>query len=216
MRILIADSHALIRSGLVQVLKALAADVEVTEADTLEQALQALHARDGREPFDLMLVDLNLPNLNAAAGLKALIERGGRAPLVVIAEQDDSRSVEACMAAGALGYLPNSSSRDLILGAIGLVLSGGMYLPPTMLRQRGPRRREPVVSRQDVLPGALRHLTKRQQEVLELLSLGRSNKDIAQALGLAEGTVKIHVSAILKALGVANRTEATARTLGSN
>lgn len=213
MRALIADSHALIRTGLDQVLKSLEPGIDVIEANTLEQTLQAL---DERGPFDLVLVDLNLPNMDAASGIRTICERGGRAALVVIAEQDDSLSVEACLAAGALGYLPKSSSRDVIIGAIRLVMSGGMYLPPTLLRQRTPRRLDELGARIDTLPGTLRRLTKRQQEVLELLSLGRSNKEIAQTLGLAEGTVKIHVSAILKALGVANRTEATARTLGSS
>ncbi len=213
MRALIADSHALIRTGLDQVLKGLEPGIDVIEAGTLEQALQAL---DARGPFDLVLVDLNLPNMDTVSGIRTISKRSARAAIVVIAEQDDSPSVEACMAAGALGYLPKSSTRDVIIGAIRLVMSGGMYLPPTMLRQRAPRRLDEFGARFDALPGALRRLTKRQQEVLELLSLGRSNKEIAQSLGLAEGTVKIHVSAILKALGVANRTEATARTLSSS
>ena len=213
MRALIADSHALIRTGLIQVLKGLEPGIEIIEAGNPEQALQAL---DERAPFDLVLVDLELPNMDAVSGIRMIAERSGRAALIVVAEQDDSLSVEACMAAGALGYLPKSSSRDVILSAIRLVLSGGMYLPPALLRQRAPRRLEELGARYDALPGALRRLTRRQQEVLELLSLGRSNKEIAQTLGLAEGTVKIHVSAILKALGVANRTEATARKLSSS
>lgn len=213
MRALIADSHALIRTGLDQVLKGIEPGVEVVEAAELAEALQALAERG---PFDLVLVDLNLPNMDGVAGIRAITEQSGRAPLIVVAEQDDSLSAEACLAVGARGYLPKSSSRDIILGAIRLVLSGGMYLPPVLLRQRTPRRLEEFGARLDALPGTLRRLTKRQHEVLELLSLGRSNKEIAQTLGLAEGTVKIHVSAILKALGVANRTEPTARTLSSS
>jgi len=167
-------------------------------------------------PFDVILVDFDLPGLTGASGIKSLCEANPEAAVVIIADQDDSLDVEDCIAAGAQGYLSKSSPRDVILGAIRLVLSGGMYLPPTLLRQRrGRRADEHAMPRLDVLPGALRRLTRRQQEVLELLSLGRSNKEIAQSLGLAEGTVKIHVSAILKALGVANRTEATARTLSS-
>lgn len=213
MRALIADSHALIRTGLEQVLKGFDPKLEVVEACDRDRTFQAL---DGRAPFDLLLIGFNLPNLDGSAGIHELSERSGKAPLIVVADQEDSLSVEACIAAGALGYLPKSSSRDVILGAIRLVLSGGMYLPPAVLRQRPPRRYEEVGARFAALPGTLRRLTRRQQEVLELLSVGRSNKEIAQTLGLAEGTVKIHVSAILKALGVANRTEATARTLSSS
>lgn len=211
MRALIADSHALIRSGLWQVLKTLEPGVVVIEAADFEQAVRALEQRG---PFDLLLIDLELPQMQGVAGLKTLTGSNAKVPLVVVAEQDDAQGVEACMAAGALGYLPKSSSRDVIAGGIRLVMSGGMYLPPTLLRQRARRSDNQDPSLEPVA-GVKRELTRRQRDVLDLLSLGRSNKEIAQALGLAEGTVKIHVSAILKALGVANRTEATARTLNA-
>ncbi|MSO75066.1 MAG: response regulator transcription factor [Alphaproteobacteria bacterium] len=213
MRALIADSHALIRTGLCQLLKGVAPSLEVIEAADFEQAVRALEQRG---PFDLVLVDLDLPQMQSVAGIRTLADHAGKTPLVVVAEQDDPRGVEACMAAGALGYLPKSSSRDVIVGGLRLVLLGGMYLPPALLRQRAPRRADAPGLRVEPLAGAARGLTRRQRDVLELLSLGRSNKEIAQALGLAEGTVKIHVSAIFKVLGVANRTEATARMLNAH
>ena len=214
-RALIADHQALIRTGLEQLLRNLDGSARIDEAADFEGAKRAL-GQDG--PFNLALVDFDLPGMGGPSGIKSLCEANPGGAVIVISDQDDAIDIEDCIAAGAQGYLSKSSSRDVILGAIRLVLSGGMYLPPTLLRQRRARRTDEVATPRlgGSLPGPLRRLTRRQQEVLELLSLGRSNKEIAQSLGLAEGTVKIHVSAILKALGVANRTEATARTLNAN
>jgi len=213
-RALVADHQALIRTGIEQLLKNLDGAIRIDEAADFDGAKRAL-GQDG--PFELVLVDFDLPGMGGPPGIRSLCEANPDGAVIIISDQDDSLDVEDCIAAGAQGYVSKSSSRDVILGAIRLVLSGGMYLPPTLLRQRRARRMDEVATpRLGSLPGVLRRLTRRQQEVLELLSLGRSNKEIAQSLGLAEGTVKIHVSAILKALGVANRTEATARTLNAN
>ena len=104
-----------------------------------------------------------------------------------------------------MGFIPKSSTADVMLSALRLVFSGGVYLPSLMLGQPAPDRAagpRPAARVEDL------GLTPRQYEVLTLLGQGKSNKEIAQALGLAEGTVKLHVSAILKALNASNRTHA--------
>jgi DNA-binding NarL/FixJ family response regulator len=105
------------------------------------------------------------------------------------------------MALGACGFISKTSSSRVMLSALRLIMAGGVYLPPAMMVHGTPDDSRPTI-------GSTSFLTPRQREVLELLGQGRSNKEIARALNLTEGTVKLHVTAILKALNVSNRTKA--------
>jgi DNA-binding NarL/FixJ family response regulator len=126
--------------------------------------------------------------------------------VVVLSAQQDRDTVMKALDLGALGFIPKSGQREVMLSAFNLIFSGGLYIPPEILNRREPAavaRAAPAKAMAADLG-----LTERQMEVLALMMQGRSNKAISRVLDLAEPTVKIHVSAILKALKVANRTEA--------
>lgn len=210
MKILVADDHALFREGLHYVLAGLGNDVEIFEARDGAEALALAAARPN---LDLVLLDLAMPGMDGFAGLRALRTRIPAVPVVILAASEDSADVRLALNGGAMGFIPKSSTSSVMLNALRLVLAGGVYLPPAFL-EKSTRRgaTESTAPTLDALG-----LTTRQQDVLKLLGQGQSNKEIAQALGLAEGTVKLHVSAILKALDVDNRTQAVitaARLLG--
>jgi len=214
---LIADDHELFRDGLRLVLDDLDPDLEIVEASTFDEALA--RATESPSP-DLVLMDLVMPGMAWNEGLSALKQAVGAAPLVVLTAAEDRRLVLDAVRLGAAGFIPKTSSGKVMIGALRLVLSGGVYLPPALLEDRE------VAALQQALPlqamdGVASHaegpparpmadvpLTPRQREVLALLGQGQSNKEIARALGLSEGTVKLHVTAILKALKVNNRTGA--------
>ena len=209
--ILLADDHPLFRAGLKHLLAGLDEKAHVCEASDLEQALERL---SGHASVDLMLVDLIMPGMNGFSGIQRLCEQAPDVPLVVISVKESAEDVRRAMRAGAVGYIPKSSLPDVMIGALRLVLSGGMYLPPNVLEGLGAesgdggRRRQGEGSES----GPLANLTRRQRDVLDLLVEGKSNKDIAGVLGLSPGTVKIHVSSIFKALNVTNRTQAVIMT----
>jgi len=209
---MVADARALIRLGLIQLLKDVAPEATVRETESAGALLDAL---SGASP-DLIFVGLELDDLVVPDGLEAILNRAGGSRLVVVSEREDPRLVEQCFSVGVTGYMPTGLRREVATNALRLVMAGDKYLPAALLRPQGMSGvREDVRPLDGSIASAARSLTRRQQEVLRLLAAGRSNKEIAQTLGLAEGTVKIHVSAILKALGVGNRTEATVRALNA-
>jgi DNA-binding NarL/FixJ family response regulator len=208
LKILIIDDHALIREALRGVLKELKGDATIVEAANWRQASQQIEQGKG---FDLVLLDLNLPDRDGSDILAELRERYPAVSVVVLSARHDRESVARALELGALGFIPKSSEREVMLGAFKLIFSGGMYIPPEILV-----RQEPAATRSAATPAqsgrrasaADLGITGRQLEVLHLMMQGRSNKAICRALDLAEPTVKNHVTAILKALNVANRTEA--------
>ena len=208
MKVLVVDDHALIRDALRGVLKELKGDASVVEAVDSRQALRLA----GENPdLGLVLLDLNLPD---RSGFDVLAELRGHYPavsVVVLSAQSDRDSVAKALDLGATGFIPKSASREVMLSALQLVFSGGVYIPPEILGPRGEqtssRRGQPAAGAR---PGSPRDLglTDRQVEILALMMQGKSNKAICRSLDLAEPTVKNHVTAILKALKVSNRTEA--------
>jgi len=210
-KILLVDDHALCREGLRFVLSKLTNDVQILEAGTFRAALiQASNHKD----IDLCLLDLALPDTEGFDALTTLHSRFPSIPIVVLSESEAPDDVEFALDAGALGFIPKSQSSELMLSALRLVMSGGIYVPPRLLERNivaaGSRPRlSPVnVSEESRSTTPERGLTERQLEVLALVAEGKSNKQIADTLNLAEGTVKIHVAAICKALSVSNRTQA--------
>ena len=211
MKILIADDHALFREGLRYVLAGVGDDVEILEAKDGAGALVLVAARPD---LDLVLLDLAMPGMDGLAGLRALRARTPSVPVVILSASEETIDIRLALDGGAMGFIPKSSTSEVMLSALRLVLSGGVYLPPAIL-QRSRTGKGPVASAELTLESL--GLTPRQHDVLRLLGQGKSNKEIARALVLAEGTVKLHVSAILKALDVGNRTQAVvaaARLLG--
>ena len=208
LKILIVDDHPLFRAGLRHLVSQLSDDLEILEAGNGEQALARLDD-DGALDLDLVLVDLLMPGMDGLECLKLLCGRLPEVPVVVISVKERAEDVRYAIEAGAMGYIPKSSSPEVLVNALKLVLSGGVYLPPHLLSSAATEPRWAVPTRgKQALParGALSRLTPRQREVLSLMAEGKSNKEIAKELGLAAGTVKIHVSSIFKALNVNNRT----------
>ena len=207
LKILVVDDHPLIRAGMGRLLGRLADDVEVAGAGDVAGALDVLA---NGSAFDLILVDLMMPGMNGYEGLSKLRNAAGGAPLVVVSMKERSEDVRQSIEAGAVGYIPKSSEPEILVNALKLVLSGGVYLPPNVLGAVEPKARQPEVANAAAGPSddQFARLTPRQREVLSLMAQGKSNKEIAKELGLAAGTVKIHVSSIFKALKVSNRTRA--------
>lgn len=206
MKVLIADDHPLLRDALARTLARVRPDAVVVEAGGHDEALALLAA----ESPALALVDLHMPAADGTRGVLALRRLRLAAPgtpLIVISGDDDPAVMRAALAAGAAGFVPKSEPPDRMAQAIALVLAGGTWLPPQALADL----KDGVTSRPD-----LHALTPRQTDVLRGLLRGLPNKLIARELGLTEGTVKIHIAAILRTLRVKNRTEAVvvARDLG--
>lgn len=205
MKVLIADDHPLVRDALARTVRQLDDAAVVHEADDFARVLEMAPALAP----DLALVDLHMPGLYgqpALEGLRRLRERCPTLALVVVSGHDDPATMRAVLALGVSGFVPKTNSAELLLQALRLVQAGGVYVPAgTLAGFDAPPAHEGAGG-----------LTPRQLDVLHALMHGRPNKLIARELGLAEGTVKIHIAAILRALQARNRTEAVvkARELG--
>jgi len=205
LKILIVDDHPLIREALRHVLTALDDKFDLLEA---EDGATAFAAVDAHPELDLVLLDLALPDVDGFDALAQLRETHPGVPIVVLSASDHADTVMRAIDAGAMGFIPKTSSNQLLLNALKRVLSGHVYLPADILhRHQGMPGQTLPRSGETLAPRDI-GLTARQAEVLALLVQGQPNKLICRALDLAEGTVKIHVTAILKALNVSNRTQA--------
>jgi DNA-binding NarL/FixJ family response regulator len=209
MKILVCDDHALLREAIGGVLKELVPDASVIEAADGRQ-MARLIAEDPQ--IDLLLLDLNLPDQDGLTILRDLRERHPEITVVVLSAFHDRETVRQTLRLGALGFIPKNTERGVVLNALRLVLSGGIYIPVQALDggEPGAAPNGAAASAGDLrkrLPPRL-GLTDRQMDVLALVMEGKSNKAISRALGLAEHTVKNHMTAIFKALQVTSRTEA--------
>jgi DNA-binding NarL/FixJ family response regulator len=205
MKILVIDDHVLIREAMRGVLRELKGEAAVIlEASDSRQAMRQIEQNPDME---LVLLDLGLPDRD---GLEMLSELGNRYPttsVVVLSARQDRDTVMKALDLGALGFIPKSGQREVMLSAFNLIFSGGVYIPLNRREPATAARAAPAPAKAGASAADL-GLTERQMEVLALIMQGKSNKAISRVLDLAEPTVKIHVSAILKALKVANRTEA--------
>jgi DNA-binding NarL/FixJ family response regulator len=215
MKILVVDDHVLIREALRDVLKELKGEATVViEAADSRQAMRQI---EQNPDLELIVLDLWLPDRDGFAVLAELGDRHPTISVVVLSTYHDHDRVTRALDLGALGFIPKSAQREVMISAFNLIFSGGVYVPPEILgptsrhhSSAAPAPPDPKVAAPEV------GLSDRQMEVLALMMQGKSNKAICRVLGLAEATVKIHVSAILRALKAANRTEAviTAGALG--
>lgn len=202
---LVVDDHPLVQRAMGETLDELEPGCEVRFTGRLSEALRML--REGAA-FDLVLFDLRLPDAAGVEGLVALRERHPDSPVVIVSADADAPMIMRCLDLGAVGYIPKTLSNEAIRSALRLVASGCPYVPPQVLATEQPIRvrTDPVATRS----ADPRHLglTDRQIDVLRLILRGLPNKLICRHLALAEGTVKVHVSAVLRALGARNRTQA--------
>ena len=205
-RILIADDHALFRHGLRTFVQDNVDGAEVVEADSLESALEAL----GGDGFELMITDLGMPGMEGPHSLTAFREAFPAVKLLVMSALEDRATMLAALGAGAHGYVPKSAPPDAIVEALEAVMAGRIWMPPAIAAWGAaapPRPEGPAAESGERSPP---RLTPRQREVLQLLLRGASTKEIARSLSLGEGTVKVHLAGLYRALGARNRTEATA------
>lgn len=204
-KILIADDHPLFREAITSVIASGFAGSEVIETDDLDSALEITRENDD---LDLILLDLNMPGMHGLNGLISLRNEAPTIPVVIVSAEEDKQVVLQAITYGAVGFITKSSPRAQMTEAIQQILNGNVYLPSDIIRtgketQRRHRHEENLIS-----PELLNSLTRRQLLVLERMSKGESNKQIAYNLNIAETTVKAHVSAILRKLGVHNRVQA--------
>jgi two-component system, NarL family, nitrate/nitrite response regulator NarL len=203
MHILLVDDHTLFREALLHVLNQLEPQIIVLEAANAEEAKQLIT----RSPnLDLVLLDIDLPLVDGLTALPGLRELAPTVPIVVLSGSEATEHVKRALDNGAVGYIPKSSSGHEMLAALRRVIQGDIFIPPRLLGKLGT----PTPSLENSPDGhsATSLLTSRQLEVLELMVQGLPNKSIAKTLAVAEGTVKLHVAAILRALGARNRTQA--------
>jgi DNA-binding NarL/FixJ family response regulator len=220
MRILIADDHRLIVEGVKLKLTELGPDTGFVTAMDMAELRDAIHAPEASS-LSLALIDLAMPGVQGSEHLAEVIEHLPHVPVMVLSGSEDSALMKSLLAMGVQGFIPKAYSPDEMLSAVRLVLSGGVYVPPLLLQERADgasttpapamatASQTPPGNAADSLEERLRKLlTERQIDVLRLLSQGKPNKLIARDLGISEGTVKIHLAAIFRALNVRNRVEA--------
>lgn len=204
LKLLVVEDHALVREGLVRLLGQIERGVTVMESADFESALTVL---DNEGEFDLVLLDLALPGIDGFAGLDILRRRYPSMPVAVVSAFDDTPTITRVLNLGASGFIPKAFSGESLLSAVREVLAGNIFRPSG---QQGARLDDatPVPpSKVSVKPDEI-GITDRQAQVLALMVRGLSNRDIADQLDLSEGTVKIHATAVFKALGVNSRTQA--------
>lgn len=206
-RILIADDHPLFREAITNVIESGFPDTETLETEDLETALKLAQEN---EDLDLVLLDLNMPGMNGLNGLISLRNEAPTVPVVIVSAEDDKQVVLQAITCGAVGFISKSSPRSQMTEALQQILAGNVYLPSDIIRQSGQesRRSRRNSDHPQIAPELLSSLTRRQLLVLERMAKGESNKQIAYNLHIAETTVKAHVSAILRKLGVHNRVQA--------
>jgi DNA-binding NarL/FixJ family response regulator len=232
MKALLIDDHPLILWAMQSVIRRLGDHVSVIGVESAEEARQMLQQHDD---FDIVLLDLQLGDANGFDVLAELRKRYPALPVVVVSASDRSSDVIRAIDGGAMGFVPKRASNEMLYEALHLVMSGGIYVPPMTLSFGSSTEPMPLspASRSAMLDDKqaeelnnLRHqasqgefqtvplscealgMTARQRQVLALLLQGKPNKMIARELGLSVETVKDHVAAVLRSLGVSSRTQA--------
>jgi DNA-binding NarL/FixJ family response regulator len=209
MKLLLVDDHPLIQDAFRHLVPQLGLDATLQQASTAEDGLAMADAAD------LLLLDLSLPGLSGLSALETFRERHPELPIVVLSSTEDPQVVLQALEAGAMGFIPKSSPTPVLLRALQLVASGGVYVPEQVLayartnvsaRPATPQATEPSgdTPREPKDVG----LTDRQAQVLALLVQGKPNKVICRELELADGTVRTHIQDVFRILNVHNRTQA--------
>ena len=197
-RAMIVDDHPLFCDALAMTLKVLAGLQAVETAGSLEEAVRRL---DGGSRPDLVVLDLNLPDVDGLDGLVRLRLAVPDVPVLVVSSMADPRIIRAALRAGAVGFVPKHAHRDTYRAALDAVREGRTFLPEGVEAEGEANTSEEAIAR-------LGLLTRQQARILQLICEGKLNKQIAYELAIAETTVKAHVTAIMRKLGVLSRTQA--------
>ena len=206
-KILVADDHPLFREAICSVISDGFPGSTVLESADLDSTVVMAQQHDD---LDLILLDLNMPGMNGLTGLISLRNELPDIPTVIVSAEEDKHIVLQAITYDAVGFITKSLPRPQMREAIGQILDGNVYLPADIIRTQrsAPNKREDA----QIDPTLLQALTRKQLQVLEHMAKGESNKQIAYNLDIAETTVKAHVSAILRKLGVHNRVQAILST----
>lgn len=203
MRILVVDDHALVRRGMSYVVKEGFPDADVVEAESATVALELLH---GGADIDIALVDVRMPDLDGLELLRAIKAEWAGVPVIMLSTYENAPYVKRALSDGAAGYLLKDATPEDLSQAINVALSGsGNVLSPRVIQNLFDDQLNGGVD------GGRRNeysLTQRENDILAQLAEGRSNREIAQSLFLSEKTVKAHLAAVFRKLGVTNRTQA--------
>lgn len=202
MRVLILDDHTLFREGLKLLINGLHSDLITDEADTIAGTIALVE----QHKYDLILLDLNLAEMTGIDTLDALKAEVENTPVVVVSAEQDPPTIYKAIEHGAMGYITKCTSHKELLAAIKLILAGGIFLPREVTL--APAEMAAKVTAQTSEKEVLSTLSERQRDVLKFLLQGKPNKTISHNLEISENTVKAHLSAIYRALGARNRTEA--------
>ncbi len=197
--ILIADDHPLFREALRGAVQRILPDASLCEADSVDALYGLVEANPDA---DLLLMDLNMPGAHGFSALVHLRALHPQLPVVVVSAREEPAVMRRALDHGALGFIPKSADSETIGIAVGQVLDGERWAPAAAASAPAMDRDEEAVARR------LRELTPQQFRVLQMLGEGRLNKQIAWDLGVSEATIKAHVTAVLRKLGVNNRTQA--------
>lgn len=207
MEVLLVDDHALFRDGLSLLL---GQHDSKSSVHTRATAAEAIAFTQENEDLDLALLDYNLPDSNGLELLKQLKELIPATPIAILSGIEDPNLIQSALQAGASGFITKTSTSDVMLSAIGLIMNGGIYVPPAILAQSQTDRNQ-TAAMTDMAKGDHKRqnfqLTDRQKDVLREMIKGLSNKEIARELAMSPSTVKVHVAAILRELEVKNRTQ---------
>lgn len=203
MRVLLIDDHALVRRGMEELLRSRHVEV-VASVGSGEEGIRA--ARELKP--DIVLLDIKMPVMNGIETLSRMREQGVTTPVLMLTMSRDDADLHAALKGGAQGYLLKDMEPEELVPALEVAVSGGNVVAREMVDTlarlvRGPLQEEPRSA-----PAPLADLTPREQEILQHLAEGRSNKMIARELDITDGTVKLHVKAILRKLGLRSRVEA--------
>jgi DNA-binding NarL/FixJ family response regulator len=208
MKILMVDDHVMFLQGLKNLLGVLAPEHQVDTACTLAEALE----RDRLAVYDLVLLDWHLAEGDGCQSIARLHDSGCTARIVVLSGEHEQALIERCIELGAAGFIPKTYSSEMMLAALQQVLAGRIYLPAHRLARAaaGSPGRDAAAPAPPARADDPRwaELTPRQRDIFRAAARGWPNKVIARELGIAEATVKTHLTAIYAVLGVRNRTEA--------
>jgi len=208
--IVIADDHALVRGGMDVLVKSIIPNVQTSQSYDFSTTIKLL---EELENVDILLLDLLMPGMNSIESVKYICKKWKDLSVIIVSAKEDNNLIKDILQAGAVGYIPKMCSPELMINAIRLVISGGIYIPSSILNisnefkndfQIKPNLNENIDKKKN-------KLTKRQKQIINLIRAGKSNQAIALDLDLAIGTIKMHISRMFKQLGVNSRTEALAK-----
>ena len=181
-------------------------NIVLHQAPTFSQALKIL---DKETDINMIIADLDMPDMKWEDGIEQLKKKSPDSSLIVISASEDIRNIRKILATGIKGYIPKRSDPKIMHNALKLILEGGTYIPPALIENSAEHNTGGYRSNGKTL-------TNRQSQVLDLIAQGKSNKQIAYEMGVSEATVKLHINALLRSLKVNNRTQAvvTAQKMG--